>query len=391
VTGPPASLAAVLAACVALAGGAVAQEPATDWAKEVDRACTSPRYGLRLAAARKVAAAGDAPVPAIRAFAAQRGKDAIPAALVEAIADANAAGGEVTALLREWAADGDFFWRGQAMKGLALRARAQADGGAALFAVFDAHRNDPAWLARTFARFGHRLLRPESALAFDDDDPRAATKLAALLLQHGQPVALQPLFDALADGRTFLGDPWGQRRAREALAALRAWLGDAHGYREDGSFADNRASIAALLAAARAKSGQALAMPEALADADPPPAGGIEILSCKHGDLFLAWTADGEVRTGLAGGETLRLDPERWAALSRRRTALQLAPVVGVVICDSMRLRFDEPELHARVAPRALPEPAANWLKQLAAAFEEAQRPGLAGALRTRLAQFVAR
>ena len=34
---------------VALGSGAVAQ----DWAKDVDRACTHRRYGLRLAAARK--------------------------------------------------------------------------------------------------------------------------------------------------------------------------------------------------------------------------------------------------------------------------------------------------------------------------------------------------
>ena len=45
------------------------QDPAADWPKEVERACTSPRYGLRLAAARKVAKGGGAAVPAIVAWA----------------------------------------------------------------------------------------------------------------------------------------------------------------------------------------------------------------------------------------------------------------------------------------------------------------------------------
>ena len=65
-----------------------AQDPATaDWTKDVERAFTSPRYGLRLAAARKVAKAGDPAVPAVRAFAQQQGANAVPSALVDAYAD----------------------------------------------------------------------------------------------------------------------------------------------------------------------------------------------------------------------------------------------------------------------------------------------------------------
>ena len=88
---------ALLAAffCAWLAGDAHAQAPkadAEDWSKHVEKACTSPRYGLRLAAAKKVAQGGDAAIPAVLAWTEKNGVNTLPVALVEAIADSGGDG-----------------------------------------------------------------------------------------------------------------------------------------------------------------------------------------------------------------------------------------------------------------------------------------------------------
>jgi hypothetical protein len=189
-------------------------EAASDWRKEVERACTSKRYGLRLAAARKVAEAGAAAVPAIREWADEHGRNELPAALVDAVAGQTHVEAEVVQLLTEWANDRDFYWRAQAMRGLALRAPRLRDAATDLRGQFERFRGDPAWLMRTHARFGLALLGGTAVWADAENDPRARVRLCALLLETppagGTVPPLQPLFDALADERTFLGDPWGR-------------------------------------------------------------------------------------------------------------------------------------------------------------------------------------
>ena len=240
----------------------LSQDPAaTDWPKEVERACTAKLYGLRLAAARAVAGGGGAAVPAIGAFAKQRGKNQLPASLVEAIAEQNTTDDAVVELLLSWATDRDFYWRAQAMKGLARRAPSLPDRRDALADLFTAHHDDPAWLTRVHARLGTELLGGAAA-GMPESDPRAATKLCALLLQHGKATPLQPLFDALLDERTFQAVPWGQHRASEAAKALRAWLGEDQPIQDGQSGADKAAAVEALLAAAHKKSGQELATPQ---------------------------------------------------------------------------------------------------------------------------------
>ena len=64
----------LLALCVELP-----QDPEPeDWSRHVSKACTSRRYGIRLAAARKVASGGDAAVAAVEAYAAEQGLNALP-------------------------------------------------------------------------------------------------------------------------------------------------------------------------------------------------------------------------------------------------------------------------------------------------------------------------
>lgn len=244
------------------------QEPA-QWGADVVRACTSQRFGLRLAASKKVAQAGDAAVPAVREFAATHGKDALPAAMVEAIVDLGGNGEAVLALLTDWASDRDFYWRAQAMKGLAVRSK-EPLLGARFRQLFAAHEQDAAWLMRVYAQLGFALAEksataaeatPGDVVRAKELDPRASTKLAALRSQHGLPFAPAHLMDALGDERTFLGDPWGRRRAQEACTALQNWLGADGGYRSDASFAENRAAIDQLLKLARCKTNLALLAP----------------------------------------------------------------------------------------------------------------------------------
>lgn len=390
-----------------------AQEAATDqdWGKHVERACSSPRYGIRLAAARKVAQGGDAAIPFVRAWTDKNGVAALPVALVEAIAEDGGDGAAVLDALRGWASDRDFYWRAQALRGLAVRARKDEALRVKLAPLFAAHVDDPAWLMRTFARwvtddpsrdFDVETAQGQVARA-TETDPRARTKLASL---RGDA---RELFAALGDARTFLGDPWGKRRASEAIAALKALLGTDGGYRVDdnavgaslpdaakagslvGAEADRWAAMQRLAAAIADKDGGG--KPEARADADPKLAflGGIELLSCKNGDLFLRWTADGLVQGGASPDcpVSTQIDPATWGPLLRSSTAATLPAQNGVVVCDKMRIHLRPDLAQAAVAPDSLPEPIAEWLKQLAAAIEESGQKPLADALRQRLGQFV--
>lgn len=358
-----------------------------DWSKEVERAANSPRYGLRLAAARKIADAGAAAVPAIEAFAQKNGRNALPAALVESIADRTTLDAPVVAQLVAWVQDGEFYWRGQAMRGLALRAPklAQHDEPRALM---QRYRDDPAWLMRTYSRLGLALLGDDAAAALPEDDPRARTKLTALLLTNGKTPPLQPLIDALADERTFLGVPWAQANAQLARDALKAWLGDAFP-KLDGD--DKTKSLAAVTAAASSKSGQPLTAPPITADPTPALASGFELLSCKSGDVFVRWTEDGVVHAGIDGREVVRLRTEAWRELAAARRSLDLGGDHGAIVCDTLRLCWTEPSVHVKVAPRSLPAATTTWLQNLAQAIEEAGNARLAAALRTGLGQFAQR
>lgn len=365
-----------------------AQDPTeTDWDKEVDRACTASRYGLRLAASRKIAQAGAAAVPALRKLEAGQGRAAVPALLAESIADANTTDDAVVDLLVEWATDRDFYWRGQAMRGLAGRAADLPKHRPALERLFRDYADDDAWLTRVHARFGLAMLDDATALQRTENDPRATPRLIALLLAKGRQPPLQPLLDALGDERTFLGDPWGKRLGQDANRALRQWLGDDYPGNGEG-FDDKGDALAQLTEAARKKSGQDLRLPVVVNDPDLTFVGGFEILSCKTGDKFVRWTADGALHFGLDASTKVALDAAAWQKLSKDRAVLQLDETLGVVVCDSMRIQWQEPATHSKIAPHALPAAASDWLKHLADAIEESKASTLAEALRTGLAQF---
>lgn len=364
------------------------------WSKEVERACTSPRYGLRLAASRKVAQGGADAVPAIRAFATAKGINEVPASLVAALADDAPNDAAVIDLLREWADTPVFYWRSEAMRGLSLRAPKLPEAARGELAkLFVAHYGDAGWLTRVHAQLGGVLLGDQAAQQRPETDPRARAKTAMLLLQHTQQQRLQTLLDALADERTFQGDPWGQRLAGDVHKVLKTWLGDAHPLANGGSFPDTATGLQQLTAACAKKSGQQLTVPTIRRDPATTFAGGFEILSCQFGDAFVQWTAAGEVYVGLDQPQVVRLPADAWKALDAERAALEMPSTLGTVVCDNLRLRWEQPAVHVKAAPASLPAAASAWLAHLAQSIEQADElpNGQWLWLRKGLAQFAPR
>ena len=199
---------------------------------------------------------------------------------------------------------------------------------------------------------------------------------------------MQPMIDALANERTFLGTPWGANLATESSKALRRWLGDAFPAFEAG---DKRQAIAAILPVVEAQTQQTLLSPEPLTDLVVAAAGGIEVLSCKFGDKFVQWTEGGEVYFGIDGAESVQLDDDTWRQLSANNTALTLKKSVGVVICDSLRVAQTASKTNAKIAPASMPAAVTDWLKRLIRALDVHGETERATELRRGLGQFEGR
>ncbi len=380
------------------------QDP-DQWQKHVKNACEARRYGTRLAAARRVATAGAAAVPAIKAYSHKKGRNAVPISLVDLIANSKTTSPETVVLLQAWAEDLDFYWRSSALRGLALRAQdgSKATAGdnvatAKQTLLFDKYRDDPAWKMRTNARLGLAIINAEGTgadkvFALAEADPRARVRLTRLLLEQGRTPPLQPLIDALADQRTFLGIPWGARLGLESSKALNVWLGADFPELVGGDYGK---SIAAILAAAKRKSGQELTEPKAKVDQESVDQGsvvigGFAIASCKYGDQFVQWQADGTLKFGIDGARTAKLPTGQWQELLQQRTVLALEKNVGVVVCDKMQVVLVDPKTRIDVAPGSLPSAASEWLKRLALTLEEANETELSANLRRGFSQFEGR
>ena len=379
-----------LIATALLGLGAVAQETpaAADWDRVATQAADHPRFAVRRAAAGRLAGGGDAAVPAIRRLIEARGKDAVPLEIVDAVARSEAHGPEVTALLRAWATDPAFYWRSQALQGLATGdAREHRE-------LFRAALADPAHLyriagARGLLAAGVAEDRGAVSALLDDPDPRVRAGIARALLAAGDASGAARLVEAVAGvERRFLDDAWGAREALETVRALEAaGLGDfsaAIGKEP----AERAAALDALREWARGKGAE---LPEGdTADGGPTFTGGLEVRSCRHGDLHLRWTAEGIVRVGLDPTEDLELGDSAWPELLEQLAELRGSQVHGTVICDYVRLKAvsDGHEVHHKVAPGAVPPALSEWLKRLATLFEESGSATLADGLRSRLAQF---
>jgi hypothetical protein len=334
-----------------LAPLAAQQATAQPVADDVRAACEHARYGVRVSASKKVAQAGDAAVPAIRARMQERGKNSLPLLLVDAIAGEITGAGATRALLAEWADDREFFWRSQALKGLANR----KDQGSR--ARFEAGLADPSHLYRIQGARGlwHLGVKEPAAALLEDPDPRVPVAIAAFLLEQGDERGVPVLESALVAQDEFLGDPWARRDAQMALAALR-----------------------------KAFPQKKLELPESRPGVVDQDAGGLEIRSCRNGDWYLRWDARGRFTVGLRGGEGFEIEPVQ-VKLSGKASA-----TFGDVVCDSLQFVSKDPALRWRCAPGHVPAELADFLKTLAAKLEERGAAGAARALRERLPQFLA-
>ncbi|MBK8980163.1 MAG: hypothetical protein IPM29_30040 [Planctomycetes bacterium] len=372
------------------------QDP--DWATVVEQAVGHPRFAVRRAATGRLVAAGDAAIPALVAYQREHGRDAVPLELVDALGRATGGGPATVALLTDWAADPRFFWRSQALGGLARRAVGAAEplfaaavgdpshlqrieGVAGLLALDPAASGDPA------ARPGRRAA---AVLLATHPDPRARLRVALLLLERGDPTGVPEVLATILDraGAVWLDDPFGAREAVFAVRELRRLgAGDFRGALAEPG--DEREQGRAAVLGWAATQGVGGAPAAAAAVAEPDWVGGLEIRSCRLGDLFLRWTADGTVSEGLGAGwrGTLdrAVDPERFAALRESLHAFPGTAVHGQVICDYLRVLDPlrgEPRAHHKCAPGAVPAELQRWLRDLAGALGD--HP-----LRSRLPQFV--
>ncbi|MCC6783519.1 MAG: hypothetical protein IT457_11820 [Planctomycetes bacterium] len=365
---------------------------AQDLDAAVKNAIEHPRFAMRRAAATRLAQAGDGAIPPLRAYLAERARNVLPLELVDALA--RGGGSEPTAvLLREWAGDREFFWRAQALGGLARRAHAEDR------TRFREALADPSHLMRIEGARGLLAVaesdadRERVAALLGDEDPRCRLRVALALFAHGDARGVGE-FVAAVEGqdRVFLDDPFGAREAQELVRALRELGHDARAaVGEPGDARD--AARAALRAWAREKHGDVVFDDTAARDA-ADFVGGLEIRSCRNGDLFLRWTATGRIVVGLAPLHEVPIDAKDFAVLQDTLRACAGVAVHGNVVCDFVRVRAttaDGVAIHHKAAPGSVPESLADWLKRTAADLERVGSATSSRLLADRLPQFLLR
>lgn len=359
-----------------------------DWVATIEKAHDHHRYAVRRAVSNKIAQAGDAAVPAIQTFVNKRGLNAVSLLLVDAIARSDGDGAKTIALLGEWSDTREFFWRSQALGGLAGR------GLAAFEPRFEQALDDVSHLfriqgARGLVKLGGDARYAKVATMLSGEtDPRARLRIASFLVEVGKFDALEQVVAALGrDSLSFLGDAWGEREAELAVKTIQAAAGEDFGWRDARLDADSRlAAFERMRAWASEKCGREIEL-ERLRD----PSGhtsGFEVRSCRNGDLFLRWGAGG-ITVGLEGRRRLELPAATVREIAKHLGAISIDGVRGKVICDFLRLRDDTGAKHVKIAPGELPMSETAWLETLVRSVEAAGDADLAAAIRTRQTQFL--
>ena len=167
---------------------------------------------------------------------------------------------------------------------------------------------------------------------------------------------------------------------------MEEWLGEEFGYDP----ADPETDMAAAQRAIRLAAAKGVKVP-VRSSARPEPMddlGGVEIRSCRNGDLFLRWDENGRIRVGLEPEDAFQLPAGLWSVLREERAALTGTETHGDIICDYLRLMSSGPDLHRRAAPAMLPADLQHWLSQLATALEQSGAEELGKVLSSRLTQF---
>lgn len=355
------------------------QEETVDRDAEVAKAIEHRRFAVRRAVSGKLARSGDDAVPAIRRYEEKHGRQKISLILVDAIARSNQSGVATLDLLHDWAIDRDFYWRSQALGGLALRKREEHIG------LFRKAMLDPAHLYRIEGARGLLLLsrqepRPRVHDLLSDEDPRVRVAVGIMLVDAGDDAGLPALLEAMGRSERFLDDPWGARASRAAASALESLSS------EDPESPEQAAAIksfqtwrALLVEGSDPSKGEGQEREQYL--------GGLEIRSCRNGDLFLRWTALGNLVLGLEGRERVKVAAAEWRKL-QDKLLLEESKIFGPVVCDYLRILDTEANQQQKVAPASLPGELATWLEQLCMALQAAGHGTEASALRARITQF---
>lgn len=375
------------------APSSTAQDP-EDWPDVVEKANNHRRYALRRAAANRLAKGGAAAVPAIRAFVAKddAGANALDLLVVEAVAHSDSAEPAVVELLAEWARDRDFYWRAQALSGLARRKLTDFEP------LFVAATDDPSHLYRAAGAEGlvglggpERLDRVTALLR--DPDPRTRVRVACTLAEAGHDRGFEELVRAAQRrDHEFMGDPWGGRDLELAAKALGEVADTKFEWRRDAAELERMRKWAATHTGRAMPDVAPVAEPVSITD--PATTGGFEIRSCRNGDLFVRWDAT-RIAFGLSEStQVVTIPPQQRAVWADHRAALQ--EILGAemprgrIVCDFLRIGAAGVENRSKLAPGNAPAVLADWLNATAAFVEESEGPEsvLAAQLATRTPQF---
>jgi len=296
-------------------------------------------------------------------------------------------------------ADPDFPWRPAAARSLAqnlLQRAPTSDAGSDQLAAaqadearrFRALLEDPIAPVRVAAvqALEKRFPEPDmglraaarARLADTSDFVRRAAAVA--LVGWGEPEALLWLVEDLRRSDTFFERWSGKNAAYESRRALQALLGDTFGYDPEvpPSDATNVAALAQLDAAVRARIGERAVpvLPNVARASGPEPDAvlGLELISCRRGEHYIAWTSDDQLLVGIGNPARVEL-PEgttaRLLGFAKEQVAQLDRPYFGLPGCDVEMLRIvSEPGARAQ-----------SWVVSKNQARIEGLRPEALGAV----------
>ena len=290
------------------------RQEATDPSKAQDeeverlfRAATQGRAVVRPQAARRLVELGPRGEARLREAAGPDGAGlpALGPPILEALGAARSA--ELRALLWETLQQPDFPWRPSSARALAERpAPAEA-------AAFEPLLRDA--LAEVRAAAAEGLMRSHGPLpplrrALLDEDERVRRAAAVALVRAGDRRPLWLLAEELVREDRWFERPTGQAARILAARALEGLGVDLHGLdpNAEPSSPASREAHAALVADLEAELGpRPELLPQQRAGSSRPARLGLELRSCREGELWLRWTAQDQLLVGQGNPVTLDL------------------------------------------------------------------------------------
>lgn len=337
---------------------AVAQEPAAE-ESEVEKHLRLAREGrpvVRPQAARRLLEKPEEAIPLLYEACGQDGSG-----LADLGKDLILVLGEfgdlrLRALLWNALSDRNFPWRPSAAKSLA---------GAPEFREaprFDSMLNDPIALVRGAALLGQRNLERRESLDYvlgmrEDQDDRVRQQAAALAADWGQDCSLYWILEDLGREDRFFALQTGKLARFEALKLLKDRLESAEQYstRKPHDDPANQAALAAMRKEIETQCTKEPQLPDIARAAEPRKGDvlGLELRSCRRGEIFLRWNLDDTLAVGTGNPAVVPLPEGTTAKLlaeAQQRIEQLEGQFWGEPGCDLEQFHF-QPDPDAR--PRA--------------------------------------